>query len=134
MYLDESDCSNPANCSDSDVELAEKEDKQFEFTKWIILKEDSYFMVVWKLLIILACVVSGYYYAWVATFGYEIWDPRLMRLHYWIEWIMEPFFAVDIILNFTPQNDISMPLDNIFQSQLSNFLEGCHTIIYITID
>ena len=55
--------------SSDDDDLSDEIEK-FEFTKWIVFKEDSTFMFYWKALLIICSLFSSYMYALLAVFGF----------------------------------------------------------------
>jgi hypothetical protein len=74
----------------------QNKNKEFDFFKWVVLKPDSRFLKIWKVISTIAHVLSPYYYACLAMFGHVPSDKGQMIATA----IFEIIFVIGIFIHF----------------------------------
>ena len=65
-------------------------------TYWVVISEDNQLYKMWHLLEIVACLLSSYYYAALASFHDSEGNPKLVATTL----VFELFFLISIVLKF----------------------------------
>lgn len=73
-------------------EFDEEESEGFDFTKMLVLKQESPLLIVFKPINIVACMLQSYVYVWFAAFSD---DGRTTLMI-----VLESLFVFDMLLNF----------------------------------
>lgn len=74
--------------------------KDFQFTKIIILGEKSYFCMGWNVVDILCCIISCYVYGWMALFGSFEADGKKNYVCIYGDVVFFVIFTITIFVNF----------------------------------
>ena len=48
----------------------EDDTDSIDFVDWLIISQESSFLVVWRVILLFTSIVTPYYYAWIAHGGY----------------------------------------------------------------
>lgn len=114
----------------------EDDEKELELAKWIVRKQDSFLIIVWKMLLIFMNLTSSYFYSWVAMYGEESVHESIS---YKLQIIYEGFFLVSIGINFiTEYSDTSpdgdpLPVRDLAKIAKNYMDKGSFVIDFVTI-
>ena len=79
------------------------EDRGFDLALCLLINHDNTFIILWSFFDLVCCVLSSYFYAWLACFGHEV-QPNFFTL------IFEIVFSLSMILTlvttFVPEGEI----------------------------
>ena len=69
----------------SDSQSEEQSMTEFDILDFLIFRDDSTFILIWRIINALACVISSYIYAYLACFGFD--DAQMEGGNYHAEFL-----------------------------------------------
>ena len=87
--------SSESEVKQDNYNLHKKTERNIDCLDYMTISESGYFMLIWSPVESIVCLISSYYYAYLAAFS-ELEPSEIQWLAVWFE----VFFLVCLIMNF----------------------------------